>query len=462
MLALLAITAALAGSPEQPDLVLITLDTTRADALSCYGKPAEIRRELPPVTPVIDELARDGARFTRFYANAPTTLSSHATLLTGLDPHQHAIPRNGYPLAEGVPTLATRLAEQGYQPVAAVGSAVLEAAMGLDRGFAVYDDDLPGVDGRDEDRAEGVVRRALSAVDARPDAEAPLFLWAHLWDPHGPFEAPEPWTERFVDPAYEGPLRGQWSRAEYMKLRRRGELTPQDKDYGASVYLGEVAYADHAVGLLLDGLRSRGHLNHAVVVVTADHGEVLTELPVFAWTHGFEVSAGSTHIPLVIRGFGVPLAHRAVVQRQLGASHLAPTLERALGLQPTLGQGVDAWDLLRPGPARLQDGWPERPTLPVPMEATRPHKRQARDRWNNLNLRRALLHGGWWAEAFPRHDQPLGLVGSLQPGDQGVLSALQRWMAAWDEQAPPFRHVEMTDETREALELLGYLEPEDP
>ena len=461
MLPLLAITAALAGTPEHPDLVLITLDTTRADALSCYGQPQEIQRELPPVTPVIDALARDGVRFTRFFANAPTTLSSHTTLLSGLDPHSHAIPRNGYPLAEGVPTLATRLADEGYQPVAAVGSAVLEAAMGLDRGFVIYDDDLPGVDGRAEDRANGVVRRALAAVDHRPDADAPLFLWVHLWDAHGPFEAPEPWTEMFADPAYEGPLKGEWSRADYMRLRRTHELRPSDKDYGASVYLGEVGYTDHAVGQLLEGLRARGHLRHAVVAVTADHGEVLTELPIFAWTHGFEVSEGSTHIPLVIRGFGVPLAERAVVDRQLGASHLAPTLERALGLEPVLGQGVDAWDLLRPGPTRADDGWPERPTLPVPMEATRPHRHQSRDRWNNLDLRRSLLHGGWLAESFPRNEQPLHLRGLLEPGDEGILPTLQRWMAAWDEGAPPFREAEMSDETREALELLGYVEPEE-
>ena len=112
-----------------PLVLLVSLDTTRADALSCYGALPGLGPTDPPMTPNIDAIAAEGARFEHFYANAPTTLSSHATMLTGLDPHGHAIVRNGFPLDPKHPTLQERLEAAGYDTIAVLGSAALESAI---------------------------------------------------------------------------------------------------------------------------------------------------------------------------------------------------------------------------------------------------------------------------------------------------------------------------------------------
>ena len=128
------------GVVDAPNIVLVTLDTTRADAISCYGVAPGPYRQDTLTTPVLDAVAADGVRFVRFMAHAPSTLSSHATLLTGLDPHGHEVVRNGYPLDPAHPSLAVRLAEQGWDTIAVLGASALERAMGLDRGFRIYDD----------------------------------------------------------------------------------------------------------------------------------------------------------------------------------------------------------------------------------------------------------------------------------------------------------------------------------
>ncbi len=306
-----------ADPPKAPNLVLISLDTTRADALSCYGALADLGRAPGPVTPHIDALAADGLRLEHFYAHAPTTLSSHTSMHTGLDPHEHRVPRNGFPVPPELPTLAERLTGAGWQAIAVVGAAALERAMGLDRGFSVYDDRTTGKRGlMHQDSAEGVVDRALAHVAER-DRSRPLFLFVHLYDPHGPYEAPEPFASRFVDPDYAGPApTGVGAVAPVKQALRAGQDAAGLVSWTASQYLAEVAYADAQIGRLLDSLRADGVLDHALVVVTADHGEVMSEPLRFAYSHGSDVSDHVTHVPLVMWGSGVPLGRGGVRSRR--------------------------------------------------------------------------------------------------------------------------------------------------
>lgn len=452
----IALNSAHAAEPEsaRPNIILISMDTTRADALSCYGQIPDIQRPLGPVTPNLDAFAAEGLRFESFFAHAPTTLSSHTSMHTGLDPHQHGVPRNGYPLLPGTPTLASRLGANGYRTIGVVGASALDREMGIHHGFDVWDDQLTERQSvQFEDRAAGVVGRTLAQLDAS-EADDPLFLFVHVFDPHGPFKAPLPFTERFVDPDYDGLLSKTGYRRKFaMEAMRRGTLTPEDKDYIASLYLGEVAYVDRHLGHLLEELRRRGLLDHAIVVITADHGEIMGEDPHNAWSHGTDTAEGATRIPLLIRSYGVPIGGPGVVRRQAGMASLAPTLERLAGLERTLGTGPDLWDLIRPGPVDDRDGWPERPTRSVFQEATSPASKRKKG-WNNLPLHRRVRAGGAVAEASSSRSRVDVVSGSPELGP-----VLQRLLEVWDGAAPPFREENMSSTTRAALEALGYLQP---
>ena len=431
----------------RPHVVVVSLDTTRADALSCYGTPPEVRRSAPR-TPNLDALAEGGVRFENAFAHAPTTLNSHTTVFSGLDPHGHGVPRNGFPVPEDVPLLAEVLREAGYETIGVIGAAALEGAMGLTRGFQTYDDTVGGKQGRMfQDRADSVLQRTLRALSTR-DRTRPLFLFVHFYDAHWPYDAPGGWRDRWVDPEYRGSLRGQsLRRPSLVKRLVSGTLSPDDRDYVASRYLSEVSYVDHHVGRLLEHLRDEGILEEAIVVVVADHGEVLSELPGLAYSHGADVSEGSMRVPLIVSGAGVP---RRVVQREVGLDGIAPMLERLVGLEPSLGDRWGLWEHVRPGPVWDEDGWPERPTRTVFQEATRPHSREPSTGWNNRLFQRAVRAGGSVLSHAP-------LAGEWSGGAPAMRPLLRRYLAAWDAGAPPRVEEELSDDTRHALEALGYL-----
>lgn len=455
MVALLTLSAALAGSP---NLVVISLDTTRADALSCYGAPRPTYDATPEKarTPVLDAFAAEGLRFERFYAQSPTTLASHTTLFTGLDPHEHRVVRNGYPLPEEAPTLAMRLRREGYETRAILGAAALESGTGIERGFVHYDDRAPELRGvMYQSRADQVVDRTFASLDRRAEPDAPLFLFVHFFDVHSPYEPPEPFRSRFLDPDYDGGWADPESKPRPIAKRlERGDptVTPHVLAINGRYY-AEAAYLDSQVGRLLTGLESRGVLDDALVVVVGDHGETLDERPHFGWTHGSTVGEGLMHVPLIFRSYGsVSLAQHAVVERQAGMENVAATVERALGLPVTLGEGM--WDLVRPGPVLDTDGWPERPTLTIFQEATKPKRREARGRWNNLVFERAVRAGGHVLRSFPLANEPPRIV----DGDPGMLLRLEGMLKVWDAAAPEHQDAKMPDHQIRALKALGYLD----
>ncbi len=449
---------AAASALAAPNLVLISMDTTRADAVSCYGTVPGMVADLPPVTPRIDAIAAEGVRLEHFYANAPTTLSSHTTMFTGLDPHGHAVVRNGFPIDPEIDTLTQRLQGAGYDTIAVLGSAALESAMGLDRGFSVYDDDVDELVGFVyQDRAENVIDRTLGHLDAR-ESDKPLFLFVHLYDAHTPYEAPEPYRERFTDPAYVGIWRDASLKYKPLVTQiKEGTADPADVQFVAGRYAGEVGYADAQIGRLVDELERRRLLEDTLLVITADHGENLTDFPFFAYSHGSDVGYGAMHIPLVIRGYGVPVAERAVVKRQASLSGLAATLERAVGLSPTL-PGHGFWDLIRPGPVWDEDGWPERATRPAFLEATRPRSLEPETGWNNRFYFRGIWSGGWGAFGAPIYDLDYDFYDQVTDPQPAILPTLKAQMAAWDADLPDRQEADQAPATERALRALGYLE----
>jgi arylsulfatase A-like enzyme/cytochrome c-type biogenesis protein CcmH/NrfG len=287
------------------NLLLVTLDTLRADRVGCYGRPNAD-------TPALDALAGRGLRFAEAQSAVPLTLPSHATILSGLLPPRHGLRDNGLGvLPADVPTLATRLSAAGYRTGAFVGAFVLDHRFGLDRGFARYDDEIQ----RSPDELEGerpgaeVVDRALSWLRDAPAGGAgerqPFFAWVHLYDAHAPYEPPEPFRSRHRDDRYAG----------------------------------EVAAVDAQVGRLVAALERQGVAARTVVAVVADHGEALGEHGEL--THGLLLYQGTLRVPLVVVVPGV-LAPR-VVREPVGLADLAPTLAALLG-QP-LAAPLDGRDL---------------------------------------------------------------------------------------------------------------------
>ncbi|MCW5890326.1 MAG: sulfatase-like hydrolase/transferase [bacterium] len=284
--------------PARPNVLLVTLDTTRADRLGCYGwRRAE--------TPALDGLARDGVRFDAAYASSPMTLPSHATLFTGLEPPEHGLRLNGQSrLPDGVPTLASRLHEQGYRTGGFVAAFVLDRRFGLDRGFEVYDDALgdalPQVVPERlalHRRGDAVVDAALGWLDEAARGPAPFLAWVHLYDPHAP-DHPH-------------------------------------GDAGAS-YDGEVAFMDRQVARLLAFLERRGLARRTLVVAVADHGEGLGDHG--DAEHGFLLDEEVLRVPLLVRWPGV-VARGHAVGALVTTRDLAPTILDLTGSPPLAASG---------------------------------------------------------------------------------------------------------------------------
>ena len=192
----------------RPNIILITLDTTRADRMGFLGSTRGL-------TPNLDALAKDATAFTHAYSHVPLTTASHTTILTGTYPQYNHVNDFGVPLAAGLPYLPDILHQQGYKTAAFVGSLILDpiagTAPGFDRGFDLYDANFRIKTARDnryetiERRAGDVIGHALAWLKKRPANAPPFFLWVHLYDPHDPYDPPEPFKSKFADP-YDGEI----------------------------------------------------------------------------------------------------------------------------------------------------------------------------------------------------------------------------------------------------------------
>src|ERR1700722_1280600 len=276
------------GSARPPDVFLVTIDTLRADHVHCYGYE-KIK------TPALDSLAKDGIRFEQAFTPSPITNTSHATILTGLLPGDHGVTDFGVPLAAEHPTWAELLKPQGFQTAAFIGAVILDSkqlAPGFNRGFDFYDNfpEHPRTKerwGRVERRGMEVVQHAESWLSSH--RAGPHFVWVHLYDPHDPYEPPEPFATLYKERLYDG----------------------------------EIAYADAALGHLVDYLKRQGWYEGALVIVVGDHGEGLGEHN--EDTHGIFLYDSTTHIPLLVKMPGQQAKGREVAA-QVRTTDLLPTV----------------------------------------------------------------------------------------------------------------------------------------
>ena len=281
---------------KQPNIVLITLDTTRADRMGFLGS----RRGL---TPNLDALAQQSVIFTRAYAQVPITTPSHASLLTGTYPQFNHVENLGMPLAKDLPYLPEVLHQHGYRTAAFLGAVILDAkggpAPGFDRGFDFYDanfhDPAPGQDRYHsfERRAADVVDHALRWMSRNP--QRPFFIWLHFYDPHDPYDPPSPFKERYASAPYDG----------------------------------EIAYMDSAVGVFLKALQRQGLFSNSVIAAAADHGEAFGEHG--EERHGMFLYDETIHVPFLLKLPAGKFAGKKVDSR-VALVDVAPSLLQAAGI----------------------------------------------------------------------------------------------------------------------------------
>jgi arylsulfatase A-like enzyme len=303
-----------AEDPERPpSLLLISIDTARADHFAAYGYPRD-------TSPNLVALAAEGARFEQAYAPTATTAPSHATLLTALDPIGHHVFKNGVVLSSKHVTLAQILEKHGYRTGAFVSSYVLAPRFGLNRGFADYE--APGASSRAlqprSARAKAptlyrianeTTERALVWLEAAAGGGQPFFLFLHYFDPHHPYWPPEPFRGRYLD--------------ELPSERRT-----RDEAF-VELYDAELAFIDHQLGLLIDALEAHGIANDTVVVFTADHGEGLGE---HGWKgHGLFLYEEAVRVPLVMR-WPERIGPGLVFEEPVGIVDLVPSLLDLMGV----------------------------------------------------------------------------------------------------------------------------------
>lgn len=425
--------------PSGPDVLLVSLDTTRADALSAWG-------EARPTTPGLDAIAASGVRFAWALSQSPTTLASHATVFTGLDPHRTGVVRNGFAVDAAVETLAERLAREGWHTAGVIGASALAKPMGVDQGFATWDESLSVSTGRrHEAPAADVTDRALAAWKARP-LDRPSLLFVHYYDAHAPFAAPEPFGDRWVPEDWRGRYVGKDGELRPLAGRiRAGAATAEELAVVRARYLGEVSYVDAELSRLLRAV----DLSRTVVVVFGDHGEALGEIAERPFGHGPDLDLVATHVPLILAGPGVPAGR--VVDRPVALQDVAATLTDVLGKGDRFGDGRSlraAWEADAAGEPRF-------------LEATQPDRDQGPG-WNNLPNERGVLDGGSLLLAQGAGD-PAPALYRVAPGqpadaDEAHRAALHEALRAWDAQAPPYRAEAMSDAVREGLRALGYVE----
>lgn len=330
---------ALAQPQNQPNVILITLDTTRADRMGFLGN----KRGL---TPNLDAVAKQGVVFRRAYSQYPLTVPSHATILSGTFPQFHRVNDFGIPLSKDVPYLPEILQSHGYHTAAFVATSLLDPTSGwvpgFGRGFDTYQTNFQSSGGEDtnagsqslEHPADFVVGEVRSWL--KDQTNGPFFIWIHLYDPHAPYDPPEPFKTRFASDPYDG----------------------------------EIAFADSELGKVFADLKSRGLYDNTLIAMMSDHGEAFGEHGEFS--HGIFLYDETIHVPLMFKMPGNGFAGKQV-DAQVGLVDIVPTILEGAGIAvPATVQGKSLAPLMNPDtPKTALTSLEERPAY---SETDYPHR----------------------------------------------------------------------------------------
>jgi arylsulfatase A-like enzyme len=432
-----------------PDLILVTVDTLRADHMSLYGYSRE-------TTPNIDRFFAQGRVYERAYASSSYTPPSVFSILTGLWPFHHGLRKFMRMAPDSLETLATRLSAAGYECGAFVSNYVLrDEKTGLARGFATYDDSLPEKEAyRDtyERSAVPTTVAALAWLAERSDSEIPYFLWVHYIDPHGPYSPPEPKVREF---SHQNPE--PMNLDDIPKYQRHPGV--EDALEYVDLYDEEIAHVDDSIGRLLRTVASLHRDRPWMVALSSDHGEALLERKQ-RFEHAIHVYEELIRVPLALRGEGIEPSR---VAEPVSIVDIAPTLLAAAGL---------------PIPEEF-DGVPLGST--TPRHTVYSEAYPASDDWASQLWRTAIRGDEKWLLApaardvvnpfrsdFARIPETLTMFLSDEPTPD-ALAQLRAWhQEDWDlrraevdgtvKQSESPRRSKLNNADRDALRALGYLE----
>lgn len=480
------------------NVVLISIDTTRADFIGCYGNKII-------ATPNIDRLAQQGVLFENYYSTVNTTLAAHSSIFTGLYPRNHGVGRNSMRLNQKNLTLAEYLSAKDYKTAAFIGSYALASVFGINQGFATFDEGFIGdpnqyiakdMQGTNVEHKSfewlvtkenvGHIMRSADEVNRSffqwlpQNKQHKFFAFVHYYDPHFPYDPPEQWYKRHLEHIPEDTPLTQEAREPLESLfqtqikpvegfRPEDMDTLQLPDYARALlklYLSEIEYADHAVGQVVEELKKDGLDSKTIVIVTADHGENLIDHSQFNsfFRHGFLPHESETHIPLVIWcPRMLPAGHR--VERTASEVDMFPTLLSLLGFKPPT---VDGISLL---PDLFSDtGKSDRPIF---SESSQPHAKFDKNirnlEWvNDLNAASVrvkdykYINVPWksFDGVFEIPDDPVE-NNNLAGKEPDVMKSLQSKLNEWRSKALTGNvdtTFELTDEEREKLQSLGYVQ----
>jgi arylsulfatase A-like enzyme len=444
--ALLALLAAACSEPRPaapPNVVLIGVDTLRADHLGLYGYAR-------PTSPHIDRFAAGAVVFESCLTPTPRTTQAVSALLSGRHPVHTGVRTLLGDLPAGAVTLASLLRDRGYETVRISATGILHGR--LEQGFR------RSLGTQSENPAQVATDAAIAELERAP---APRFLFVFYRDPHMPYAPPQ----LAFDADYRGPHRERLDYGAHKgALVFRNRLPPRVREHAVALYDSEIAHLDREIGRLLAWLDE--HDPDALVVFTADHGEAFGERGDYWYDHGAHLDQPALRVPLAIRGLGLPPQRVGRVVRLLD---VMPTVLARVGIDPA-PLGLDGVDLARlvADPALELDAYAETgfPILDLEVRAGLLLDRTLRSR------KRALVSGSWKLLYVPRAhgvdyelydlaadpDERRNLIGERDPGD--LRRKLDAWVAADLARNRELDEMPMSDAERERLRSLGYVDPE--
>ncbi len=443
----------------RPNIILISLDTTRADYLGCYGHPWV-------ETPELDALAASGILFEHTYSPAPVTLCAHTSIMTGVHSHTHGVPGNGFWVNGENETLAECLDAAGYHTSGFISAPPLGSQYNFPQGFDHFDEHFveTSTETRDvilvkERSAASTTTAVLNYVDGI-DNEQPQFLFVHYFDPHFPYLPPPEYLERYENlPDSPPPVAFD----EFVRKRLESLTHSQTSEHLSRLlyhYAAEISYTDHWVGELVAGLRDRGILDNSILIVTSDHGETLWDAePLFQ--HGFTAHASEMRAVGIVR---LPNAQYAGTRIETPVSTIdwMPSILSYLNL--AIPDRVEGRDLaFSTGAANLE---PEN----IYGEAVFPFVLNESDTWPNADKARYILSFPWrltldgngmeWELYDLREDDASPTPAeSIPAAMDATLETLREELDAWTNDAQPLPSEDITrldQASREELNALGY------
>jgi arylsulfatase A-like enzyme/Flp pilus assembly protein TadD len=391
-------------------IVLISIDTCRADHLSCYGYPRK-------TTPNIDAIAAQSVLFENVISPVPLTLPAHASIFTGTIPPYHGVHNNDYyQLGQSNVTLAEILKDNGFTTASFISAFVMDSRFGLDQGFHTYNDQLEQQDAprkANERRAEETNRLAFEWLQEHRGEK--FFLFLHYFDPHSGYEPPEPFASQFAD----------------------------------DLYAGEIAYTDYCIGRLINKLKRLGLYNSTLLIITADHGEMRGEHG--EGTHGFLIYQSAIKVPLIIKPAGKTKPQK--IDKVVGLIDIFPTICSALGIEtPSHVQGQD----LSPYFSGENSSAGERYLYCESLLPTRQYNANSlrgvvADRFKYIQTTRDELY-----DLFEDPAESNNLTRQQKQRARVLSDRLKQILEQADNEGKTDNKLQLDEETRRRLESLGY------